>query len=317
MSSGHDRAALEAFDLNLLRTFARLLETGSVTRAADELGLTQSAVSRALGRLRSAFDDPLLVRVGQRMEPTARAEALRPQVTRILGDVARLFAAPAIDLATARGTLRWASADFTQIIILPLLARRLAEDAPGIDVEVLPSRVPLDDLEEGRLDLTIQVVGSYDHPGLVQTPLFDEGFACLVREGHPVLTGPPLTPERYAGLEHVLVAPGGRPGGIVDRVLAERGLSRRVRFVVPSFAVPAALLEATDCIATLPERIARAAAARGPLVVLPTPLPIPRFRLASFWMERRRTDPLHRWFRRTLQEIVGDPRAKAPPSSSV
>jgi DNA-binding transcriptional LysR family regulator len=303
MIDAHDSRAA-AFDLNLLRLFARLLELRNLTRVAAELGVTQSAVSRSLSRLREAFDDPLLVRVGQRMEPTARAEALRPQVARVLGEAARLFETPEIDPATAVGTLRWTSADFAQLVLLPPLARRLDAEAPGIDVEVVPSRFPREELEAGRLDLTVDVVGvREDQPGLVQTPLFEEEFACLVREGHPCLREGPLTPARYAALDHVLVAPAGRPGGIVDQVLERQGYRRRVRFTVPSFAVPPGLLLSTDCIVTLPKRVADAAALRAPLRVLPTPVPVPGFRLACFWMERRRTDPLHRWFRGVLAEI--------------
>jgi DNA-binding transcriptional LysR family regulator len=302
MSVTHDQA--QQLDLNLLRPLGRLLETRSVTRAARELGVTQSAASRSLSRLRELFDDPLLVREGQRMHLTKRAEALRPQVARLLADCARLVAQPAeFDPQEARGRVRIVAADYAQVLLLPRLLAHVTEHAPGLDLEALPPTSGLDLLEAGEVDFAIDVAQAYDGPHLMRTNLFDEGFSVVVRRGHPVL-GRRLTLQRYVRLEHVLVSPRGKPGGIVDRVLQARGLERRVSVIVPSFGVAPALVAASDRIVTLPTHFAEDCCRRWPLVCLPVPVPVPRFQLTLFWMDRRRTEGLHRWFRKVVREVA-------------
>jgi DNA-binding transcriptional LysR family regulator len=294
----------EPFDLNLLPVFVALMETGSVSQAARRLGLTQSGTSRALARLRSLLGDPLFVREANKMVATARARALAPRIERLVEEAARLPEEPtAFEPSKARGTVRLASADFALHILLPRLLEETRGQAPGIDVQAYPTPSSVEALESGRLDFSIHVEGALAHPDLVRTPLFEEGFECLVREGHPA-TQKRLTVRRYARLEHLLVAPGGRPGGIVDTLLEERGVTRRVAVMVPSFLVVPALLERSDLVATLPRRLARSLTARWPLVSIPPPLPLPSFRLQLFWVERRRQEPLHTWFRQLMQDVA-------------
>lgn len=290
-------------DLNLLRVLAVLLAEGGVGRAARRLGRTQSAVSRSLGRLREAFDDPLFVRQGQRMVPTARAEAIRPSVERLLTDVERLLLPmEAYDPREARGALRLTGADMPLVLLVAPILERLSAEAPGLDLHVRPGGRVLERLESGELDVVLEVVGAIDHPELVRTPLREEGFACLVRRDHPWLADP-TDLEAYAALEHVLVAPTGQSrGGVVDTALAKRGLRRRVRVEVPSFAAAPALVAGSDRVVTLPEWMAKDLGPRWDLVVVPPPIAVPRFTIAAHWMERRRTDPLHRWFRQVMRD---------------
>lgn len=311
MSGTHDLPG--SLDLNLLRPLGRLLETRSVTRAAQELGVTQSAASRSLARLRELFDDPLLVREGQGMHLTQRAESLRPQVARLLADCARLVAQPAEFVPReARGRVRLVAADYAQVLLLPRLLAHVTEHAPGLDLEALPPSATLEALEAGEVDFAIDVAQAHEGPHLMRTNLFEEGFSVVVRRGHPVL-GRRLTLQRYVRLEHVLVSPRGRPGGIVDRVLQARGLERRVSVIVPSFGVAPALVAASDRIATLPTHFAEDCCQRWPLVCLPVPVPVPRFQLALFWMDRRRTEGLHRWFRKVVREVALQVVPSAPP----
>lgn len=304
MTAKHGRG--DPYDLNLLPVLLALLEYRSVTRAAQELGLTQSGASRALARLRALFRDPLLVREGAGMAPTARAEALLPTLQRLIQESSRLIDSGGdFEPASARGTIRLRSADFAVHVFLPPFLREVSGRAPGLDLAVLPPARGVDSLLSGEVDFVIDVAGMLDHPDLARTPLLEEGFCCLLRTDHPYASGR-LTKKRYAELDHVLVAPGGKSGGVVDRVLEREGLGRRVSVQVPSFLVVPRLLLDSDRIATLPSRLAADLAAHWPLVARRPPVEVPSFRIQLFWMERRRTDPIHRWLRRVAAAVAAE-----------
>jgi len=137
-------------------------------------------------------------------------------------------------------------------------------------------------------------------PDLVRTPLFSERFVTLVREDHPA---PPVDLASFAGLDHVLVAPRGRPGGVVDEQLAVAGLARRVAVLVPSFSAAAGLVARTDLVVTLPERVGRIAARGLAVQILEPPVDLPPFQLVGFWHSLRRADPAHRWFLEQLRAV--------------
>ncbi|MEN0060567.1 MAG: LysR family transcriptional regulator [Myxococcota bacterium] len=289
-------------DLNLLPTLAVLLETSSVTQAAAQMGVTQSAMSRSLGRLRRAFGDELLVRVGQRMQRTPRAAALLPQVHRVLAEARRLVErGETFDPTTARFTARLSSADYVHLVLMPPLLKRLQEEAPYVSIRLVPQAFEPRYLEDDELDGLLFVDGQLSGSGLMRTYLFTEPFVTVLRSGHPALGA--LSLERYAALNHVLVAPSGRPGGIVDDALTVLGLQRRVVLLVPSFSAAIAVAESTDLVVTLPKRVARATAVGRDVVVLPPPLHLNPFRLVLFWHRRRKSDPAHRWLRKTLAEV--------------
>jgi len=297
--------SLRDFDLNLLRVFDVLLRTLGVTRAAAELGMTQSGVSRALKRLRTHFDDPLLVRDGRHMRATPIALQLRGPIARLLDDSRMLFVAGrGFDPATSEWTVRVSSAGYAEHVLLPALSQRVFAAAPEVDVHLMAGRWRDPDLlTEGRVDFIFDVAGAVEGPGLVTRRLFADTFCCVVRRGHPVLeTG--LTLERFAALDHILVAPGGRPGGAVDEALAERGLRRRVRLQVGTFSSPVPLVAESDAVVTLPRRIAARLAARWDVTLLPPPLPLPGFSLHVYWSAHRRTENAHRWFRGLLSETA-------------
>jgi DNA-binding transcriptional LysR family regulator len=306
MSGEHDGTV----DLNLLLALDVLLEEHSATRAADRLGLTQSAVSRILGRLRRAFGDPLLVRTSRGLSPTRRALELAGPLRQAMRDVERLVLdQPRFDPATARRCFRIAAVDYAQVIVLAPLLERLAAEAPLVDVDVRqPSAEAERDLEAGALDLLL-LPQQPSGPGVVWTPLFRESYVCVVRTGHPARR---LTPRTFAGMAHVLVTPRDRPGGIVDVVLAEERLARRVAVRVPTFLLVPYLLVGTDRVATVPARIAADLVRRHPLRTLRPPLSVPAFTLCQAWHEIHRNDPGHRWLRETVaRAAAGGASARA------
>ena len=297
---------LAAVDLNLLVALDALLSERSVTRAARRIGLSQPATSHALGRLRDLLGDPLLVRVGGGMALTPRGEALA-EPTRAALDAASRVLAPrgAFDPAAETRPLRLAGADFTQVDILPRLCARLAEEAPGIDVQVHPAPEDLLGLvQRGEVDVALGPVRfSGLQPGLEEEPLFEERFVCVVRDGHPLTRGR-LTLERFAAARHAMIAPRGKAGGVVDDLLAKHGKTRRVAARVAHFLVAPHVVAATDLVLTLPERVARLYEEQLPLRTLKLPFEVPGFTVSMIWHERSKSDPALRWARGLLREVA-------------
>ncbi|HET7714432.1 MAG TPA: LysR family transcriptional regulator [Bauldia sp.] len=296
--------SLRGLDLNLLIVLKALIAEKSVTRAAALLGLSQPAASHALARLRKALGDRLLVRTPQGMEPTPRARAIAEPLERALADLARAINRPGpFDPARARRRFRIATDDYHEIVLLPRLLARLWHEAPGIDIRVTPvSDRSGRDLAEGRIDLIIDpvtVLGPL--PGAYAQRILDERFVCAVREGHPAV-GKKLTLEVLVKLPHVLVAPAGRPGGVVDAALTKLGLRRRVAVEIPHFLAVPAIVREIDAVATMPERIARAFGAG--LRILAPPIDLPSFTIETVWHERHHGDPAHAWFRGLVAEVA-------------
>jgi DNA-binding transcriptional LysR family regulator len=295
---------LASVDLNLLVALDALLTARSVTRAAAQLGLTQSATSHALGRLRQLFGDELLIRSPRGMLPTPRAEELAIPIRAVLLDIERAVAhAPGFDPATATTTFTIAAQDYAELLLLPALIERLRVEAPGVALAVVPAGDGCwEDLEAGRVDLVLAPFAP-ERGGLCQKHLFDERFVCLLREGHPAAKRK-LTLDRFVELPHALIAPGGRPGGSVDDALALLGRTRRVTLMVPHFLVAPHIIARSDLVLTVPERIARHFAGLLPLRVLTPPIELPGFRMHQLWHERRSRDPRLTYLRKLIAEVA-------------
>ena len=285
-------------DLNLLTVLKVLLEERNVTRAADRLGLTQPAVSRMLGRLRATFEDALFVRTSRGLAPTARALEIAGPLRQNIDALERiLLEGGRFDPARATRRFRIAAVDYAQVTLLAPLFRKLEKEAPQIDFELRQPKVDSErDLEAGTLDLLI-MPRQPSGPGVVWTPLYEDGYTCIVWEKNPLRS---LTPARFAALEHVLVAPRERAGGIVDEVLRAQGLTRRVAVQAPTFLLLPHLLVGTERIATVPIGMAKELAAMNPLRIVKPPLKIPRFTMCQGWHEIHRSDPGHRWLRESI-----------------
>lgn len=293
-------------DLALLRTFDALLTEKHVTRAAKRLRIGQSAASHALARLRRVFGDPLFVRGPRGVVPTDRALALGPEVAALLARIDALANKQGpFDPASLQRTFTLAGADFMEMLVLPPLVRRLVTEAPGVELASRPIAAdPEAALEAGALDVAIGVFAK-PSPRLVARKLFDETFVCMVRRGHPVLRAP-LTVERFAALPHVLISPRGSGGGAVDDALARHRLRRRIVVRTATFLAAPLLVERTDCVVTLPARVASSMARGRPLVLVPPPLRVGGFSVSMLFHERSRADPAHAWLRARIAEVAGD-----------
>lgn len=298
----------------MLVTLDALLQEGSVTRAARRLGLSTPATSHALARLRERFDDPLLVRAGRSMVLTPRAKALREPVRDAVALSARVFEAPvAFDPATEERGFTLSATDYVMVVFGEALERQIRGRAPRLDLRFLPNSVDdAERLRSGETDLAVGIYGSLP-PELRTRPLITDRFVCVVREDHPTIRGR-LSLDEFVRVDHVQVAPRGRPGGYVDELLAERGLRRRVARAVPYFQVALAMTARSDYVLTISERIAKALGPALRLKVVPPPLPLEPFTLSMVWHPRFDGDEAHQWLRAQLLEATAGadahPRAR-------
>lgn len=290
---------LPGIDLNLLTALEALLRERSVTKAADAVGLSQPAMSRALGRLRALFGDRLFVRGPDGLAPTPRALAVEEPLQRVLAGVRGLLTAPGFDPARHQGRFRILCPDVQSMELLPTLSNRLSRSAPGVELEVIGFRSdPLAAVEAGEADISVGV-----HPqvrsGFNGTKVYHSGFSCLVRADHPVVsTG--LTLDRFVAMHHILITVTGRGVGAVDTALAERGLSRNIALRMPHFLAAPLVVAQTDMVLTVPSGLARRFATLAPLVILEPPLDLAGFDVGVVWHERLQDDPAHGWFRREV-----------------
>lgn len=296
-------------DLELLTFFDALYGERHLTRAAQRAGRSQPAMSRALGRLRALFGDPLFVRSPRGMLPTPRADALAPEVRRVLADAKALVRPRALRPTEITRTFVVATSDLVEAHMLSRITALVAREAPGVDVVTKP--VPSDllpELETGRVDLLIALPGTLPEGVMVQQ-LFEDTFLCAVRRDHPEVRRT-LTLERYLRLRHVQIAPRGMPGGPVDAALAARGLSRRVAVRTPSFLSAPLLVSRSDFVLTAPRLVLEPLAKPFGLRTFPLPIEVPGFRVASAWHPRAQGDPAHRWFRELVARSVRGERER-------
>jgi DNA-binding transcriptional LysR family regulator len=306
MHATHDY--LRGIDLNLVLALDALLAERHVTRAAARLGITQSAASHALARLRDLLGDPLLVRGPKgTMLATPRAAELAPAVHRVLGALAGVLRGERFDPATTTHAFHIGAGDYVELVILPRLIERLARTAPGIDIWVHTFAEHGDEeLAAGTLDVAIGPPRRALRPaGAYEKVLFEETFTCVTRKNHPFANGR-MTLPRYASANHVLVAPRGTPGSLVDDALAREGKTRRVAVAVPNFLVVPYLVGSSDLLATLPTRVATMFAETAKLAMMKPPVELEPFQIAMAWHERMHDDIRHRWLRDQLVAITAE-----------
>jgi len=302
---------LASIDLNLLVALDALLETRNVTRAAAKIGLTQSAMSHALKRLRDLTGDELLVRGRDGMLPTSRADALAAPVRRALDEIGRALAPPVpFDPRAANLRVTIGTSDYAELVLLPEVVRRLAREAPGIELRtVTVGEDQIAPLASRAIDLVISPVRPVvdERPGVFARRLFDERFVCVMRKGHP-LAGKRLTLKRFVEAQHALISPRGSEGGIVDDALARLGLARRVTVAVPHFLIAPHIVASSDLLLTLAGRIATTLADPLKLLVVPAPseLALEGFTMSLVWHERTHEDTGIKWVRDLFVDVAKD-----------
>ena len=298
---------LHNFDLNLLVAFDLLMEEKNVSRAAERLFVTQSAMSHTLQRLRQQLDDPLLVKTPGGMKPTERALSLVDPVKALLRDIKRLIRAPE-EFVPAQSRRRFviAATDYMDLLVLPPLIERIALGASGIDIHVKRTELPFPeaDLEHNDLDVVLGFDAILQPPAyLSRTKLFEDRMACVVGMQHMIGKSGRLTLEEYVSRKHMLISRTGPRVGLIDEWLAERGLARRIALIVPHFLSAPFIVAKTDMILSLPERIAIDFIGLAPLKIVSIPIELPAYDLVMVWHPLHDLDPAHRWLRDQIVEV--------------
>lgn len=308
--------SLRTLDLNLLKVFDVVMSERSLTRAAEQLALTQPAVSNALRRLREALGDELLVRKGRTLEPTPRAETLWPAVRACLQQLQASLAPPDFDAASASSTFVLTMADATAAEVMPGLLATITARAPGVSLRVVPltTRDPRLLLEDGQADLALGHFPSVltdltaraqagEAPGFLHHRLFSGDYVCVMRKGHP-LAREPLTLERFCDARHMLVSFSGRAYGFIDEALAALDQRRRVVLTVNQFFTASKVVTQSDVLTVLPRHFVGVTGFAEEFVLRELPFPVPPIQVDALWHLRKDADQAHAWLRAQIAYLA-------------
>jgi len=294
-----------ALDLNLLPVFDALIRVRNVSRAADELGMSQSAVSHALKRLRLFFGDQLFLKTGSGMQPTPRALALQAPVLAVMGTVrGDLLVREGFDAASSRRMFSLCLTDMGELIFLPRLIERLRRQAPGCTLRTL--HIPMQQiehaLESGAADLALGSLHSMPE-GLFQQQLFTRSFVTIVNRRNRAIRDA-LSREQYLALEHIVVSLSGRIEDAYDGIVDQLAGPRRVYLTTPHFlTVPMIIEQNPDLIATVPRELATRFAGYNSIRTVETPVDVPPFAIRQHWHPRFQHDAANVWLRRLVKEV--------------
>jgi DNA-binding transcriptional LysR family regulator len=298
---------LQNIDLNLMVAFEALMAERSVSGAAARLGVSQPAMSATLARLRSLFDDELLVRTGRDMLPTSRASDLAGPVGEALAKL-RVAIEPraCFDPASSRRSFTLSGGDYAATVLLPQLATRVRDEAPHIDLRFrfVEKDQIFELLDSDAINLAL---GVYPAPPkrFVLRGLLEERFVCVARRDHPALQGG-LTREAFVAVPHVLVTERGDATGAVDDALRRHGLERRIALTVPYVLVLRSLLPDSDFIATIGLRAAKILMTSSRLTLYEPPIDLATWRLEMLWSRQQDSDTGLKWLRDAISSIAAN-----------
>lgn len=309
-------------DLNLLVYLDALLRERNVTRAAQQLNLSQPAMSNALRRLRALFNDPLLIRTSEGMTPTARALELEPMLRDVLSKIDQVVQ-PRGDFepASVQRVFRIMASDYAESTLLPSVLGKLRTLAPGLTLDIMtPSDVSFLDVERGKVDMVINRFDSMPQ-SFHQIHLWNDSFTCVLSPHNPVLKN--FTLDNYLKANHVWVSKTGMGVGVgvdpsdvqrlgwVDVALNKLGKKRQIRIFTRHYQAAMTLAEQNDLIVTLPTRAAQLNANNPRVVLREPPLAIPPLELKMAWSPLLQHNPGNKWLRKliadTARELDGQP----------
>ncbi|SQH76797.1 putative transcriptional regulator [Shewanella benthica] len=306
---------ISRIDLNLLVYFDVLLRELNVTRAADQLGISQPAMSNGLKRLRVLFDDPLLIRTSKGMTPTERASELKPVIRELLIGLEKAVQPKAeFNALESEQVFRMMASDYAESTLIPLLIARLRNEAPKVILDIMtPSDVNFADVEQGRVDMAINRFDEIPQ-SFHQKVLWKDTFSCLINRQNPVLRNFNL--DNYLKSHHVWVSKTGMGVGVgmdpddvqrlgwVDEALAKIGAKRRITVFTRSYQAASSLAERQDLIATVPSKMARLKQDNSRVSIVAPPFDIPSIELTMAWSPLLQHNPAHRWMRELITETA-------------
>lgn len=304
---------LAELDITQIRLVAELLRLRSVSAASASIGLSQSAASHALTRLRRQLGDPLFTRTGAGVEPTPYGERVGAAARESLAVLrAGLASNRPFDPATTTRRFNIYTSDIGQMVFLPRLTAFLHDRAPGATIRVLP--IPLDNpgagLSSGEADVAI---GIFDNltSGFMQSFVCPEHYVCIARKSHPQFHQG-ISLDTFLDARHAIADSTGMAHAIIDQVLARHRIRRKDAVRVPAFHVLPMVIANSDLLAVVPNRLAQAFAQSVPIQILPVPLSIPAVDINIYWHERYHHDPPNQWFRTSFLTLFRDSRSSTP-----
>ncbi len=301
-----------AVDLNLLRVFDAMMLELNTTRTGERVGLSQPAVSSALGRLRHIVGDALFVREGNRMVPTMRAEQLAEPIRTALREIEDALSSVAgFDPATAQRVFRIVGSDYFSTLLMPRLAREVRAAAPGLTLQMLdhPTSAAVRLMSDGAVDMVVD--SASEMPDWVSSQeLYHSRMVTVVRKGHPAIAkaglppGARIPPDLFCALPQVLMSMDGSLSGSVDQPLKEHGLARTVALTVPHFHAVALAVAETDLIGNLPEHFAARVAGLMDLEIYQMPYAPAPIAVMLYWHSRHQSDAAHGWLQNRIREAL-------------
>ena len=297
---------MAGLDLDWISVFDEVYQSGSVSKAAERLGVAQSAASTALNKLRRHFDDRLFTRTAQGMLPTPRAQELYPALREVLAqlEIAR-GSRVAFDAATAQRSFRICLTDISEVVLLPALLGHLRQAAPGVRIETeIVSTASARRLEDGEVDLAVGFMPQLD-AGFYQQTLFKQNFVCLVARDHPRITGARMTVKRFSSEAHAVVASSGTGHAIVDKTIARQRIDRHVVAHLSSFLGVARIVARTELLVIVPRVLGEVLATQEPVKLVEPPFALPSYAVKQHWHERFHADAGNMWLRRTMAQLFG------------
>jgi DNA-binding transcriptional LysR family regulator len=290
-------------DLDWLDVFLQIYKMQSVSRAALNLGIEQARASVVLNKLRRHFDDPLFCRTSVGMEPTARAQAIYPDIVEayLLLEKAKGSNNAFVPQRATR-EFRICMTDISEIVLLPRLINHLQQTAPGLVLEA--DKITPDSrrrLEAGDLDLAVGFTPDLE-AGFYQQALFSQDFVCLAAINHPRVQAK-LTRKAFSGEGHIHVTSSGTGHSIVDKVFAKHGVERRVVLRVNSFLGVARIVAQTEFLVVVPRQLGHALSLQERVQLLESPVPLPSYKVKQHWHERFHSDPGNQWLRQTMVSL--------------
>lgn len=299
------KSELRRLDLTLLLVFLGMLKHRKARDVAQELGLTQSAISQALKRLRDVFEDDLFLRRPHGMEPTSTALALEAPISHAVDTLrGALGTARAFDPNTATGHVRLAAMHAEQAVLIPTLAARLRESAPGLNLSVVPRgrKEAMQALQDGEVDLALGFFRKV--PKTCQSEILYEDTYLVAGRPQTLSQETTLDLDAYCEMDHILASPSAQLHGVVDLHLDRMGRHRRVVLGLPAFLPALAAAAASNALVTLPARVAQAFAGSFGLVTCQPPLDIPSFPVFVVWHRRNDADPQTQWVKSQINRSM-------------
>ncbi|MBW4645689.1 MAG: LysR family transcriptional regulator [Goleter apudmare HA4340-LM2] len=296
---------LSAIDLNLLVAFEALFEERSVTAAAQRLYLGQPAMSAALGRLRTLFQDELFIRMGREMQPTAKALSIAPSISAALQQIRQtLESSQNFDPATSKHTFTIGSSDYTSYVVMPKLVEVCRQIAPGIDFRLIgfDKSCVGELLEQREIDFALGLF--QDQPRqTMQMPLFAEHFVGVCRRGHPIVTQETMTPETFANIPQALFTLRRDDVGEIDKVLAQYNLQRRVVLTTPHLLVLPAMIALSDLVTAMPSRLVQQFVCQDTLEIFELPIQTQPWMISMLWSKLTDQDQPSVWLREMVKSV--------------